>query len=116
MLRVTVHAGAPAERTAANQLAVLDIAYARREAEFDYGVRVLNPAWVLVTLQPVGQAVVHEWLACPKRASRSTGRRSMMAVASSSGARPRELPEGGQSSMRRARMPSSSLANANRAC
>ena len=53
MLRVTVHAGAPAERTAANQLAVLDIAYAKREALADYlvalslrGAGELEPATV----------------------------------------------------------------------
>lgn len=38
MLRVSIHAGNPAERSVANQLAVLDIAYLRRAALADYSV------------------------------------------------------------------------------
>jgi hypothetical protein len=38
MLRVSIHAGSPAERSVANQLAVLDIAYLRRAALADYSV------------------------------------------------------------------------------
>lgn len=36
MLRVTLHSGESTKRSLSNQMAVLDIAYARREAVADY--------------------------------------------------------------------------------
>lgn len=58
MLKVTVHTGTLDEREAANQVAVLDIAYAKHEAIADY--------WVALSLQRSGETAPTKLVGYPR--------------------------------------------------